>query len=120
MPMSFELLNDSDIWTCDTGASSIQKNNKWGKMNERPLGSVSLGCNRETVKATCTVDLPGQFVATDGSFGMTSVLGEFNLLSLTRVLCNGCKISHGQSTNIRIKNDSEDAIDFYIVIPMVS
>jgi len=89
------------------------------------------------VKDMKTIDLPGRFVARDGSLGMKATLADvgyniklnFNLLSLTRLLCKrssarrgslgkGWHITKGDATGITIENEAGDVIDFDIVIPM--
>ena len=65
IPASFEILYQNDIWICDTGASSHSTPYRLGARNERASGSASLGHAGEAVKATSTIDLPGQFVAKD-------------------------------------------------------
>ena len=97
IPTSFEILYQSDIWIYNTGASSHSTNNRSGAKNQRDSGSPSLGHDGQAVEATSTIDLPGQFLVRDGSFGMEGVLTEvnynnshnFNLMSFTRLLCKG-------------------------------
>lgn len=125
MPVSFDLLYQDDIWICDTGASSHSSNSRSGAQNERKSGSTSLGHAGEAIEATSTIDLPGQYVARDGSLGLKGTLVDvnysdshnFNLMSLTRLLCIGCYISKGDATGITIKNEGGGIIDFDIVIP---
>ena len=125
MPKSFEMLYQTDIWICDTGASSHSTNNKIGAENERRSGSASLGHAGEAIEATLTIDLPGQFMAIDGSSGLQASLTEvnfnarhnFNLISLTRLLTKGWVIAKGDHTGITIRNGGGDLIDFDIVIP---
>ena len=96
-----------------------------GAKNERTSGSASLGHAGEAVKATSTIDLPGRFVAKDGTLGMKGTLADcnfneslnFNLLSLTRLLSNGWSITKGDATRITIENGGGGKIDFDIVIP---
>ena len=97
MPISFELLGESDIWICDTGASSHSCGDNSGAINVRESGSTSLGHAGAAVQATHTFDLLGMFVRKDGSIGLSSTLSEvnfsvrfnFNLLSLSRMLFRG-------------------------------
>ena len=42
---------------------------------------------------------------------------NFNLLSLTRLLCNGWRITKGDATGITVRHESGGKIDFDIVIP---
>ena len=124
MPTTFEILYEDDVWICDTGASSHSTNNKSGARNEKTSGSASLGHTGEAVKATSTIDLPGQFMAKDGGSGMKATLTEvnynktlnFNLMSLTRLLCNGWSIVKGDATGITVKNGKGGVIEFDIVI----
>ncbi len=89
-PMHFEMLYESDIWISDSGTSSHSTNNKTDAVNERQVGSVSLGHTREAVKATTTIDVSGQFVAQDGTLGLKATLTDvkyneklnFNLIKL--------------------------------------
>ena len=70
------------------------------------------------------MDLPGQFIGKDGSSGMKATLTEvnynpkynFNLLSLTRLLMNGWRITSGDKTGITIKSENGSEITFNIVI----
>ena len=94
MPVSFELLKQTDMWICDTGASTHSSYNKEGATNERQTGSASLGHVGTAVNAECTVDVPGRFVTRNGSLGINATLQgvsynrehNFNLLSLMRLL----------------------------------
>ena len=70
------------------------------------------------------MDLPGRFIGKDGSSGMKATLTEvnynpkynFNLLSLTRLLINGWRITRGDKTGIIIKNVNKSEIVFDMVI----
>ena len=125
IPASFKILYQNDIWICDTGASSHSTPYRLGARNKRASGSASLGHAGEAVKATSTIDLPGQFVAKDGGLGMKGTLADcnfneslnFNLLILTRLLCSGWSITKGNATGITIQNGSGSKIEFDIVIP---
>ena len=97
IPTSFAVLQQTDIWICDTGASSHSTNNSSGGQNVKDTGSVSLGHAGEALKATKTIDLPGQYVTKDGTLGLKATLTDvnfnethnFNLMSLTRLLMRG-------------------------------
>ena len=78
MPASFEILYQSDIWICNTGASSHSTNNRSGANNERDSGSTSLGHAGQVLETTITIDLPDHFLARDESFRMEGVLTEVN------------------------------------------
>ena len=125
IPATMEILRDGDVWICDTGASSHSTNDNLGAANVKESGSASLGHTGSAVKATCTIDLPGQFAAKDGSPGMKATLTDvsynkeanFNLLSLTRLLMSGWKIISGDTAGIVIGNDNGEQIRFDIVIP---
>ena len=43
IPTSFAVLQQTDIWICDTGASSHSTNNSSGGQNVKDRGSASLG-----------------------------------------------------------------------------
>ena len=124
MPSSFELLYSDDIWICDTGASSHSSKSNRGAMNVTANGSQSLGHSGKAMEATNTMKLPGQFIGKDGSSGMKATLTEvnynpkynFNLLSLTRLLMNGWRITSGDKTGITIKIVNESEIVFDVVI----
>ena len=100
MSAPLEILYQSDIWICDTGASSHSTNNRSGAKTERDSGNTSLGHAGHSVEVTSTIDLSDQFLARDGSFGMEVVLTDvnyndshnFNLMGLTRLLCKGWRI----------------------------
>ena len=114
MPSSFELLYSNDIWICDTGASSHLIKSNVGAMDVTANGSQSLGHSGKAVEATNTMELPGQFIGKDGSSGMKATLTDvnynpkynFNLLSLTRLLMNGWRITSGDKTGITIKSEN--------------
>ena len=57
----------SNIWICDTGASSHSSNDALGAKNIQNSGILSLGHTGEAVKTMKTIDIPGQFVTKDGS-----------------------------------------------------
>ena len=127
MPASFELLYSDDIWICNTGTSSHSSKSNNGAKNVKANGSQSLGHSGKAVEAISTMDVPGQFIGKDGSSGMKATLMDvnynpkynFNLLSLTRLLMNGWRITSGDKTGITIKNVNESEITFDIVIPTV-
>ena len=120
---SNELLKRNDIWICDTGATQHSTFSRLGAVNDRESGSASLGHSGEAVKAQRTIDLPGMFVAKDGSSGIEATLCDvnyhsgynFNLLSLSKMLCNGWSITRGDSAGITIsKGGCEIAFDILI------
>ena len=123
IPTSFEMLSQQDIWICDTGASSHSTNDKSGATNEKNTGSASLGHAGQALKATMTIDLAGRYVTKDGTYGMKATLTEvnfnanhnFNLMSLTRLLTRGWRITKGDDTGIYVEKDG-NKIDFDIVI----
>ena len=125
MPTVFENLGESDVWICDTGASSHLTKDKKDAVHEKKSGSPSLGQAGKAVKATSTIDLPGQFCAKDGSLGLKATLTDvnynkslnFNLMSLSRLLQNGWSITQGDATCITIKSESGAVINFDIVVP---
>ena len=125
MPRSFKVLYESDIWICDTGASSHSTNNATGAKNVQDSGSPSLGHTGEAMNAVKTIDAPGQFVTKDGSLGIWAVLTEvnyspkmnFNFLSLQQLLQNGWIITSGNETCMKIEDQSGNDIVFDIVIP---
>ena len=127
MPMTFDLLYSDDIWICDSGASSHSAKNKRGAKNIKESGSQSLGHTGKAVEALNTMDLAGQFVDKDGSSGMKGTLTDvnyndrynFNLISLTRLLVNGWKVTKGDKSGITVGNKDGSEINFDIVIPTV-
>ena len=124
MPTSFEIRYESDIWICDTGASSHSTNDATGAKNIQDSGSPCLGHTGEAMKAVKTIDVPGQFVTKDGSLGIRAVLTKvnyspklnFNLLSLSRLLQNGWIITFGNETCIKIEDQSGNGIVIDILI----
>ena len=70
-----------------------------------------------------TIDLSGQYVTKDGTWGMKCTLTEvnfnashnFNLMSLTRLLTRGWKVMRGNDAGIYIKKEG-NRINFDIVI----
>ena len=59
IPTSFKILQQKDIWICDTGASSHSTNSSSDAQNAKDTGSASLGHAGHALKATKTIDLPG-------------------------------------------------------------
>ena len=60
MPASFEILYHDNIkMICNSGASNNAVKSKSGAINERKSSSASFGHAGQAVKATCTVDVPG-------------------------------------------------------------
>ena len=125
IPTSFGVLQQTDVWICDTGASSHSTNSSSGGQNVKDTGSASLGHAGQALKATKTIDLPGQYVTKDETLGMKATLTEvnfnethnFNLMSLTRPLMRGWHIETGDKTGIYISDGDGDKIAFDIVIP---
>ena len=123
IPTTFEMLSQPDVWICDTGASSHSTNDNSGARNEKDTGSASLGHAGQALKATMTIDLLGQYVTKDGTWGMKATLTEvnfnashnFNLMSLTRLLTRGWRITRGDDTGIYVEKGA-NKIDFDIVI----
>jgi hypothetical protein len=78
------------------------------------------------VKATSTIDVSGQFVTRDGTLGLKATLTDvnyneklnFNLISLTRLLCSGWSITSGNAAGITLINGSGGVINFDIMVPM--
>ena len=74
----------------------------------KDTGIVSLGHVGKALKATRTIDLPGQYVTKDGTLGLKATLTDvnfnethnFNLMSLTRLLMRGWSIETGDETGI--------------------
>ena len=125
--MTFDLLYSDDIWICDSGASSHSGKNKRGAKNIKSSGSQSLGHTGKAVEALNTMDIAGQFYGKDGSAGMKGTLTDvnynnkynFNLVSLTRLLMNGWKVTTGDNRGITVGNKDGNEIKFDIVIPTV-
>ena len=96
-----------------------------GTVNERQFGSVSLGHTREAVKATSTIDVSWPFVTWDGTLGLKATLTNvnyneklnFNLISLTWLLCSGWSITSGNAAGIILTNGCGGVINFDIMIP---
>ncbi len=123
--MRFDMLYESDVWIGDSGASSHSTNNKTGAVNEQQFGSASLGHTRKAVKATSTFHMSGRFVTRDGTSGLKATLINvnyndklnFNLISLTWLLCSGWNITQGNAAGIILTNGSGGVTNFDIVIP---
>ncbi len=89
------------------------------------MGSASLGHTVKAAKATNTIDVSGRFVTQDGTLGLKATLTDvnhneklnFNLISLTCLLCSGWSIASGNATGIILRNGSCGVINFDIVIP---
>ena len=119
----FSVLQQPDVWICDSGASCHTTNNLNGAVNKRRGGSSSVGHTGGAVTAEWTVDIPGRFVSADGCNLQEATLTDvsfnkslnYNLFSLSRVLKLGWVISKGDSTGITIKRDST-VIVFDIVV----
>ena len=124
VPASIDILQEDDVWICDTGASSHSSKSKKGARSVKDTNSTSVGHAGPAVKATSTIEVPGRFLEKDGSPGMKAVLTEvsynkglnFNLFSLTRMLVNGWTVTSGDANGITIRK-GENVINFDIVIP---
>ena len=114
VPASMDALCDANIWICDSGASNHSTNSDAGARNKRDTTSASLGHVGQAVKATSSIDVPGYFLGKDGKPGLRTRLDDmsynnrlnFNLMSLTRMLINGWKVTKG----IRLAFRSRKAI----------
>ena len=86
---------------------------------------VSFGHTGGAVESTAVINFPGVFVTKDGNTGMRAVLKEcsyskvhnFNLLSMTRLLQQGLKVTCGDKKLIHIENGKDGKIDFDIIVP---
>ena len=124
VPASMDALRDANIWICDSGASNHSTNSDAGARNKRDTTSASLGHVGQAVKATSSIDVPGYFLGKDGKPGLRARLDDvsynnrlnFNLMSLTRMLINGWRVTKGDKTGIQIAK-GDHVIDFNIVIP---
>ena len=124
MPSSFEVLKESDVWICDSGASSHSTHCKMGGKNERAAGDPTLGQSGAAVSTTCTIDIEGRFINKDGSLEIKGILKDvgfnkslnFNLMSLTRMLVNGWHIVKGDENGIKIGNKKGEIVSFDIVV----
>ena len=111
VPASIDILQEDDVWICDTGASSHSSKSKKGARSVKDTNSTSVGHAGPAVKATSTIEVPGRFLEKDGSPGMKAVLTEvsynkglnFNLFSLTRMLVNGWMVTSGDTNGIMIR-----------------
>jgi len=121
---SIEILKRDDIWIGDTGATQHSTFSRLGAVNDRESRSASIGHSGEAVTAQRTIDLPGMFVAKDGSSGIEATLCDvnyhsgynFNLLSLSKLLQNGWEITRGDSAGIIVKKGNCE-VAFDILIP---
>ena len=119
-----DILREADIWICNSGASGHSSNSDAGARNKRETTSTSLGHVGQAVKATSSFDVPGCFLGKDGKPGLRACLTDvsynnrlnFNLVSLTRMLINGWKVTKGDKTGIQIAKGGH-VIDSNIVIP---
>ena len=124
VPMTMGILSEDDIWICDSGASSHSTKSEKGARNKKGTFSTSVGHTGPAIKATSSIDVPGRFLEKDGSSGIRACLTDvsfneglnFNLLSLSRMLVQGWKISSGNASGIQIQK-GENVIKFDIVIP---
>ena len=111
VPMTMDILSEDDIWICDSGASSHSTKSEKGARNKKDTSSTSVGHAGPAIKATSSIDVPGRFLAKDGSPGMRACLTDvsfneglnFNLMSLSKMLVQGWKISSGNATGIHIQ-----------------
>ena len=98
---SFDILRQAGCRICDTGASCHSTNSIAGSKNVEASGSESIGHAGKALKSMKSIDIPGQFVKSDGTLGLTGTLTEvnyhkelnFNLLSLSRLLKQGWYIT---------------------------
>ena len=117
---SFDILHCSDIWICDMGASCHSTNSIAGSTNVRSCGSDSIGHAGKALRSMKTIDIPGQFVKSDGTLGLKGTLTEvnyhknlnFNLLSLSHLLKQGWYITKGDKAGIVVSNDTHESIEF--------
>ena len=108
------ILFEKDMWIADTGASNHGTFSDIGGRNVQATESSNLGFSGEAQKVQKLMDIPGQFVTQDGSMGMRAVLTgvghtpscNFNLLSLTKLLQNGWRITRGDETAIEMTHPS--------------
>ena len=70
VPMTMDILSEDDIWICDSGASSHSTKSEKGARNKKDTSSTSVGHAGPAIKATSSIDVPGRFLAKDGSPGM--------------------------------------------------
>ena len=119
------VLFEKDTWIADTGASNHGTFSDIGGRNVQMTESSNLGFSGEAQKVHKLMDIPGQFVRQDGSMGKKAVLTgvgytpscNFNLLSLTKLMQNGWKITRGDSVAIELTNSStSDVIIFDHVV----
>ncbi len=89
------------------------------------MDSASLGRTTKAVKTTCTIDVTGRFVTQDGASGLKATLINvnyteklnFNLISLTRLLCSHWRFTSGNAASVILTNGNGGVINFDIVIP---
>jgi hypothetical protein len=112
IPMPFKVLYNSDMWISDTGASSHSIKNKSGATNKRQCGSASLGHVGKAVKVTRTLGFKGTLPDVNYNEKL-----NFNLISLTQLLCNGWTITSRNATGIKLINRNGGINTFDIMIP---
>ena len=111
LPMCFEMLYESDIWSGDSSASSHSTSSKMDAVNKRQL---EVEGNYSTIHAS------GQFMTWNGTMGLKATLTDvnyngtlnLNLISLTRLHCNGWSITSGNAASIILTNGSGGVISW--------
>ena len=70
------MINQDDVWICDTGASTHVTRCNVGARNVRDMMVYSLGHTGSAMESTALIDIPGVFVDKDGKTGMMAVLKD--------------------------------------------
>ena len=119
------MLFERDVWIADTGASNHGTFSDAGGQNVKTTESSNLGFSGEAQKVHKLMDISGQFVRRDGTMGLRAVLTgvghtpscNFNLLSLTKLMQNGWRITRGDADAIEVTHStSSDIIVFDHVV----
>ena len=119
------VLCQKDVWICNMGASTDVMWSIKGARNVRGTLTLSLGHSGGAVESTAIIDIPGMFMTNDGISGTRAVLKEccyskahnFNLLSMSRLLQQGWKVTCQDKNLIHIENRKGGKIEFDIVLP---
>ena len=116
------MLRDPNIFIGDTGATADVTHDKTGCINETENGALSVGIEGEASKCVSQVDLPGIICDKHGNEKLHVTLkkmrfnpkANFNLLSLTKLIMDGWKMTGDEEAIVMRKGGAEIRFDIVI------
>jgi hypothetical protein len=108
-------LNSPNMWIGDTGATKHSTKHKQGGINSRPSTSRNKGVYGQAVKPSMEVDLPGMYCDKNGEDQFAVKLqnidvipeSHYNLISITKLIEEGRKISEKKKDDITLQKGSQ-------------